>query len=492
MSMRVVIVGAGSTGRALADRISSRHEVVLVDPDVEALDGDDSNSESTEDKKATSDQGVTVVRGDGTSRIQLQRAFTDDGPCALVAAGGSDEVNLETVRLGKKLGYEPVLALQHDRVSADKYFALGVTVLDRAQLLADHLELSLEHQGAVVPTGIGLGRGELVEIRLMGTSPVLDRPLKDMAPESWRIAAVFRDDQLIVPTGDITLQIDDRVLLVGDPGVLRSVAEYIRLGTPQFPRQFGPNVVSVERDSSDTKHRGEPKWLASSCSPSVWARGVPGQGPAEPDVTDTGNDDLAPGEQTTTFGYGSFEDGGFIGQIQREHPGVVVTRPFKRSKLARFTGRRGADAWLCDGLNAPVLFNRGTFPYRRILLPVSASRLSVDAAELAIDLTRRLSGELTAVNVDLPRYISGETEEMIHFEVVPVKRLCQLYEVPLEYRHHVGNPVRLLLQEARHHDLIVMARRRRRKDTYFTPDVALRIAREATCSVLILTIGPTR
>ncbi len=485
--MCVVVVGAGATGRELARRLMSRHDVVLLDPDGEALDRFEQSLKPKRDDAGDQRLRLTLVKGDGTSRLRLSKLFDEDQSCALIAACGSDEINLETARLGRELSFEPVLALQHDRALAQSYIEGNITALDRAQLLTDHVELSLEHQGAIVPTGIGLGRGELVEIRLVSTSPVLDRPLKDMAPDRWRVAAVFRSDELIVPTGETRLQVDDRVLLVGDPEALKGISEYIRLGTPQFPNPYGPNVVSVERNGVDTTLCSEARGLAEACEGALWARGLPGRGRR---VSEENDDE--PECETKSFGFGSFDDDRLIKRITGEHPGVVALSPFKRSLRARLMGQRGPDAWLCDRLEAPILFCRGTFPYRRILLPVSESRLSVEAAEVAIDITRQLKASLTAVNVDLPRYISGQSEEMIHFEVVPVKRLCQLYEVPLEYRHHVGNPVRLVLQEAKHHDLVVLARHRRRADTFFSPDVALRLARSAACSVLVVTVDPRK
>ena len=39
-----------------------------------------------------------------------------------------------------------------------------ITVLDRPHLLADQIERAVHHMGAIVPSGVGLGKGELVEI----------------------------------------------------------------------------------------------------------------------------------------------------------------------------------------------------------------------------------------------------------------------------------------------------------------------------------------
>jgi Trk K+ transport system NAD-binding subunit/nucleotide-binding universal stress UspA family protein len=449
MKMRVVIVGAGGTGNELASRLGSRHQILLVDNRADCLEKFGPVIEPEKSAIAAVEQtGITCVRGDGSSRLVLQALHSPEWTCALVAVAGNDEVNLEVGRLGRAVGFDPVIAIQHGEDYADRYAVEQVTAINRSDLLADHVEQSLKHKGAVVPSGIGLGRGELVEIRLVRTSPILDRPLKNLATHRWRVAAVFSGDELIVPTGDTTLQMDDRVLLVGDPQVLPTVAEYLRMGTPQFPRPYGASVISLESGRSDDALRQEAESLARASGATHLVRETP--------------------------------DG--------EDTGVLVTRPAGRSVVARILGLPGQDAELCDRVRAPVLFARGTHPYKKILLPVSASEICVPATEMAIDITRQLGGSLTAVNVDLPRYISGLSEEDIHREVVPVKKLCELYEVPLSYRHREGNPVRSLLDEAASHDLVVMARRRGRRDNFFDPDVALRIARQAACSVIVLTV----
>jgi nucleotide-binding universal stress UspA family protein len=382
--------------------------------------------------------------------------------------------------------------LQHDSENAESYRQQNITAIDRSRLLADRVERSLRAHGAIVPSGIGLGRGELVEIRLVKTSPVLHRPLKNLAPYRWRVAAVFRGDELIVPIGDTTLEVDDRVLLVGDPAILPTVAEYLRLGKPQFPQPFGPNVVTLEFSAPDQDLYLEAEGLARGCRALHLRRGKPGgedsvpSSEAEPLTEPDRKDDVERG----TFAVPALERPDFGSKVMRQRPGVVVTRPGQRPFHHRLLGIRGRDAELCDRLRVPVLFARGSFPYRKILLPVSGSDLDISSAEMAIDMTRQLGASLTAVNVDLPRYISGLSEEAIHEEVVPIRRLCELYEVPLTYHHHEGNPIQHILTEAEQHDLVVVARWFHRQDTFFKPDVGLRIARKARCSVVVLTVRP--
>lgn len=488
--MRIVVVGAGTTGAVLAKRLSKNNEVHLLDLREEALEP--LRKITVEEKQL--DSGPLKIRtqnSDGTSRLHLRKLFDENTPTALISTSGSDEVNTEVGTLGYEIGYRPVIIIRHDSSPRPDTLPSGVTSIERGQLLADHIERSLIHRGAVVPTGIGLGRGELVEVRLVASSPVLKRKLKELAPDRWRIAAVFRGDELIVPTGETTLAVDDRVLLVGEPEQLRGIAEYIRLGTPQFPLQFGTSVISLERQGDDQMLSREAKGLAKSCPPSRWVRALPTL-PRQVEDDEAVLSEPAVGAPAHAFALGDLEDGDKAIRLLEDQPGLIITRPWERNTWARLLGRRGTDAWLCDAVDHPILFARDKFPYRRVLLPVSSSSLSLRAAEVAIDITRRLEATLTAVNVDLPAYISGEPEEEAHREVEPIRRLCQLYDVPLDYRHHVGNPVKLVLEEAKHHDLIVLARRRRRRDTFFNPDVALRLARRAPCSVLVITGGPRK
>jgi Trk K+ transport system NAD-binding subunit/nucleotide-binding universal stress UspA family protein len=493
MQMRVVIVGAGNSGQQLAARLGSRHPVMLLDSKAECLERFGQSGEPADvARELTGQKGVRCVRGDGTSRLILASLFDSEIPCALVAMAGSDEVNLEVGRIGYGLGYRPVIAIVHDPVNASSFTQEHVTALEQAELLADQVERSIKYSGAMVPTGIGLGRGELVEIRLVPTSPILDRPLKKLAPDRWRVAAVFRADELIVPTGDTRLQVDDRVLLVGDPTVLPTVAEYLRLGTPQFPRQIGPNVVTLEFGGPDQELAAEAEAIACASQAVHLVRGQPG---AADNAPKTEIDPLVQPAcqvkiQLASFALPQMTDPSWEIRLGQQRPGLLVCRPRSRGLLGRLLGQHGPDAELCDRAPAPVVFGRGKTPYRRILLPVSDSAINIRSAELAIDITRQLQASLTAVNVDLPRYLSGLSEEDVHSEVVPVRRLCELYEIPLDYRHFEGNPVHELVGESGNHDLMVVARHQGRRDNYFNPDIALRLARKAKCSVLVLTIRP--
>ncbi len=484
MTHRLVIIGAGSIGFQVATRLKSSHQTLLLDVDENAFANlADPVSASKALDELAGRAGLKLVRADGTSRLVLDSLFTDQTPCSLMATTGAFEANLEICRLGKEIGFDPVLAVAKNTKDQEEFRNIGITSIHVSALVAEQLDRSLKFSGAVLPVGVGLGKGELMEIRLVRTSPVLHRPLKDLAPHRWRVAAVFRDEQLIVPTGTTTLEQDDRVLLVGDPNLLPTVSEYIRLGTPQFPRQFGPNVVTLEWQGADEAMAKEAQNLVKFSKAAKLIRGI----------GKTATSRQAPSEEDASresFVPPSLYSDSFGSRLKAQLPGIVVSRAPRRTFLQRIVQRRGQDTELCDRCACPVLFARGQDSYNRILLPVSESDLNIHAAETAIDISRQFKLPILSVNVDPPAHISGLAQEDLHHEVEPIRRLCQLYDVALDYHHHEGNPIAKILLEATENDLLLMARRFGRADTYFSPDVALRVARQAPCSVLVLTIAP--
>lgn len=483
MSVRVVIIGAGSSGEVLARRLAARHEVIVI----ENAESELSRLRSSWTRGASTTK-ITyplprLIAGDGTSRLLLSKHIDIHGQTALVALTGDDEVNLELGSLGHDLGFDPVIAMLHDPNNRERYEQKDILVLDRSNIVADQVDRTLCFKGQVTPRGIGLGRGEIVEIRLTAASPLLKKPLRHLAPDSWRIAAVFRADNLLVPTGDTILEEEDRVLLVGQPQALISVARYLRVGEAQFPKQYGNNLTTIEFSRKDAKVSVEARSVAGACEITRLLRCIP-EGVAN--TSKTMADD---GIMEEIVSMPLVPEREFNKAVATQHPGVVLVPPVSRPWSRRLTGRRSPLSNLCDALVAPVAVCRGSNPYRRILLPVSSSQIAIESAELAIDITRRLGGTLTVATVSVSEIVAGEKNEMEDMDANAVRRLCALYELPFEYKKLEGNPVRAIAQEAAQHDLVVVARRHRRRDTFWNPDVACRIADLAPCTAIIVTVS---
>lgn len=466
-----MVVGAGHTGASMLERISSIAPVLLLDAAAEPVAAVEHRFGDMPSQSEGGAQRHTVKArlADGSSRIVLEDVRGDAARhVALVAATGEDRVNLEICRLGVLLSFSPVIAVVIDPRRGADYEALGARVITRAQLIADAVERALRFEGVAIASNIGLGRGDVVEIRVLASSPLVGRPLAQLGAEGWRIAAIYRGDELVLPTGVTTVQTDDRVLLVGAPELLAHVANKLRRGEPNFPWRHGANIVLFQPNGRDEESELE----------------------AEALLEHTAAERLVRVSSASAGGDGPHSSGDTAEEQSRsllEHnPGVVVMRAEKRSAIQRLVGIGGRDARLCNALPVPVLFPRANPRYERVVYVVAPEVADIAAADDAIDLARMLDTPLVVVRVDLPQFFGpadGEVERVVE----AVKRLTRLHALEASVVELVGNPVREVTKLVGPADLVVVNRTRARRDSFAAPDVALRIAHAVPCSALVVT-----
>jgi len=89
---------------------------------------------------------------------------------------------------------------------------------------------------------LGLGTGEIMEMKIPFGSPYLYRHIANIEQKRWRIVAIFREHKLLLPTPKTMLLPNDSILTVGNPNVLKSVYKSINREFGQFPIPFGENI----------------------------------------------------------------------------------------------------------------------------------------------------------------------------------------------------------------------------------------------------------
>lgn len=104
----------------------------------------------------------------------------------------------------------------------------------------------------VLAKNIGLGSGEIMEVLVPFGSSFVYRHIGSIEQKSWKIAAIYRNRQLIIPSDNKMIQPNDTLVLVGDPAVLRSIYRAIKRELGQFPAPFGSKIylyidMSIEK-----------------------------------------------------------------------------------------------------------------------------------------------------------------------------------------------------------------------------------------------------
>lgn len=492
---KIVIAGAGKTVESILDRLSHLAPVLVLDTSQAALDELRVPSDrAAPDSPQPPTHTVTLRLGDATSRFVLEAAReASRSSVALLAATGDDRWNIEVCRLARELGFRPIVGIVIEPSTSSQYEAHGARAIVRAQILGNVVEQALRYDGLIIASSVGQGRGEIIEFVVLPSSPAIGVPLSQLQAEGWRIAAIYRENELVIPTGETVIRVEDRLLVVGNPEILPSVAEQLRIGVPQFPLRHGNRIVAYLPLGSQPSVEQEAEHLTHRTRAAALLRLYPGGEPTRTvvEVQEGADSTRSPRPHAKVFETAPLQGASFQEQLAglaRLRPGVVVTAPVQRTAAQRLLGRGGADAVLCSALSCPVLFSRGSKRHTRVVYSLISGVADMTFADTAIDLARMLEVPLTVVRVVLPAYLEAPDR---HAEQVAVEleRRARVYGIQFEALRIEGNPVRELVRLARPDDLFVLARKRTLKDSFTSPDIALRVAAAACCSVLVQTVS---
>jgi len=152
--VKIVIVGAGRVGAALAEAYDAAgHQVVVLDLSTRAFD------------RLPPEFRGSAVRGDGTDEDTLRRVGADDADVFLALTEGDNRNVMATQVALEKLGIPRVVAKINDPVRAAAYAELGIATLCRTTMQADAISAylglgSLGLPGVIAPTGTHHGGDE--------------------------------------------------------------------------------------------------------------------------------------------------------------------------------------------------------------------------------------------------------------------------------------------------------------------------------------------
>ncbi len=231
--MRVIIIGAGEVGFHISQRLAVENkEVVVIDTSKEAL------------RKVAETSDVQTLQGSGSSPKMLEDAGIREADI-LLAVTDSDEINLIACFFANMLN-EKVTKLA--RVRGEMYTkyqhlltgeGANITkIINPDEEVVNSVLRLMSVPGAVEINEFAGGRIRLLGIHLPDDSPVLGSQLIHLRPQIGEdlglvIAAIVRDDQLIIPSGLDVIKRGDVVYFVCDIRDQEEILE--RMGVSSEP-----------------------------------------------------------------------------------------------------------------------------------------------------------------------------------------------------------------------------------------------------------------
>lgn len=443
--MRVIVVGAGGTGGELVRRLGARWEVVLVDTDPNRLE------------IAGSEREAELVTGDGSSAVVLDRAGLGEA-AAVVAATPDDDANLEIIKLALDVGVARVVGVAGDPRRVDDYRALGVPVYSPNRLAARNVELELEPR-RVASSAFAGGKAEAIELHIAPDAAVAGRTLGDLHSKTWVVAAVLRDDRLIVPHGDTVLEAGDRVTVVGAAADYGSIVETFTAGVSTFPLSFGRKVAVGYPGEVASPILDEAARMVRDSRAEVLvvvvSRGV------EDDEEDPGVAiGIHEGEvDVEVFSASGEQSDGLISLAEEQSIGVMVVPGIDPSEKlgARLRMVRLLKAHSAAG-EVPLLLARAVAPYTEVVVPARRTRAGEAAARAAIDLAGGTGTPLVGVAAVAPAFVATRTDtlEEANLAMAWLREEAAVHGLDVERRVHQGNPVRVMADQVGPTSLLVV------------------------------------
>jgi len=117
----------------------------------------------------------------------------------------------------------------------------NIVLINSNEILASRL-LDYLPNVPVIAQNVGIGEGEIMEVLVPFGSSFVYRHIGVIEQKKWRIVAIYRNRELVMPNRRRMIQPNDLLLLVGEPAVLKSVYRAIKRELGQFPEPFGSNL----------------------------------------------------------------------------------------------------------------------------------------------------------------------------------------------------------------------------------------------------------
>lgn len=224
---RVIIVGAGNVGLAVAHRLEERGERIrarMIEQD-----------RAVAERAADALERTIVLHGDGLDMEMLEEAGIDRAD-VLLSVTNDDKTNLLAAARAKAAGCPMVISLINEPQLAPMMGPLGIDAYVNPRVttvssILRHVRLGQVRNVYV----IGDGEAEVMEVRVFASSAIAGRTIREIEfPEGVIVGAVRKGAQVLRPTGSTRLEDGDLVVIFALSKDVRAVERLLQVDSGYF------------------------------------------------------------------------------------------------------------------------------------------------------------------------------------------------------------------------------------------------------------------
>ena len=216
---RVVLVGGGNVGLAVAKNLETRAERVRV----KMIE----KNRKCAERAAEALERTIVLHGDGLDASLLAEANIERAD-AVLCVTDDDKTNMLAAVRAKAAGCPMAIALVNDPTMVPLMEPLGVDayINPRATTVSSILR-HIRHGRVRQVYSIGDAEAEVIEAEVLSTSPIAGSRIREIDfPEGVLVGAVLKGDKVVKPTGALVIDEGDLIVIFA---LSKDVAEVERL-----------------------------------------------------------------------------------------------------------------------------------------------------------------------------------------------------------------------------------------------------------------------
>jgi trk system potassium uptake protein TrkA len=224
---RMVIAGGGNIGLYVARAIEqkqARTKVKIIES-------------SRERAVAIADElrRTVVLQGSALDQKLLMEADVQHADL-MVALTNDDQVNILASVMAKRLGCKSNLALINNPTYHDFTKTLGIDAHVNPRTVTISKILQHVRRGRIRAVhAVQRGAAEVIEAEALETSPLVGPPLRELdLPDGVRIGAIYRDGEMITPSGSVRIKPKDRVVMFALEKAVKQVEQMFRVSLEFF------------------------------------------------------------------------------------------------------------------------------------------------------------------------------------------------------------------------------------------------------------------
>lgn len=219
--MRIIVAGMGDVGYQLAKKLSNENnDIIAIDVDKERLSYTDQMAD------------ILTIQGSSTSIRTLQLAGIEKTDL-LVAVTSSEEVNITTAIIGKKLGAKKTIArianAEYLEIDSQEYFSkIGIDFMIYPEDLAAKEIVNLINRTAATDiVEFQKGKISVIGLRLDKAAPVIHKTLSEISKQNpsmdFRVVAIYRNLRTIIPKGNDKFLPNDQIFVISKSDAIEQV-----------------------------------------------------------------------------------------------------------------------------------------------------------------------------------------------------------------------------------------------------------------------------